>query len=93
MSNSNAPEWLIEVCERMGWDLEDFSEDDGAWVREGDSSEAEATVRLTDWHVWWELGCYEQDVDTNDSEVWQVIEALDAACKAFNAYFDSEATP
>ena len=94
--SKETPDWLVEVCRRMGWDVSEWDKSDlfgrCNWKREnGDPGVA---VRCdsggTPVYVCWVCGWYEQvgDVD-QDWSAADLIEAFGAAARAMNASLDA----
>ncbi len=95
--SKNVPEWLVEVCERMWWDVSEWHTTDGGdWVRDGEPADGDPDIRVScaddgePLAIRWELGWHEQvgDVD-HDWSAADIIEAFDAASRAMDASLDA----
>ena len=95
--SKDTPEWLVEVCRRMGWDVSEWAiAEDGDWERDGEIGNGDPDITVTcdcggtPLVIRWELGWYEQvgDVDYDWSAA-DLIEAFGAAERAMDASLDA----
>ena len=97
--SEDAPEWLLEVCRRMGWDVSEWGASTlcgrCVWKREGEWADGDPAVTIrcdsggNPVFICWVCGWYEQTVDVDhDWSAADLIEAFGAAERAINASLD-----